>query len=356
MNIPSIGRGAVHSAPSKRQIRAGHLTGFSKLVQTLGGKPDTLLERHGLHLSDIESPDFYVDRKAVVDTLEYCSSFFNDQLFGFKLAELQEPEIYGCVAAICRSASSLRQTLECKSRYLPVVHTPDSLSEVVEVRDVAEYRWSVNSDTFQNKQAHFQAAAINIKFMSHALGERFQPKYVNLAADIRRKDVVQIESWLRCPVHTNVGPNAIGFASQLLERPVRTSNKLVYELLTGYLDPFIHGSQKTITDQVEAYINVSLQTGICSIDHCAVQLGFQSFRTLQERLRIEGTNFSHLLESQRLELAKGYLERNELALESIAALLGYSEQAAFGRAFKRWTGFTPNHYKRHFINGAQVLH
>ena len=32
--------------------------------------------------------------------------------------------------------------------------------------------------------------------------------------------------------------------------------------------------------------------------------------------------------------------------EEVAALLGYSEQSSFGRAFKRWTGTTPQQFRK----------
>ena len=53
-----------------------------------------------------------------------------------------------------------------------------------------------------------------------------------------------------------------------------------------------------------------------------------------------------ILEKQRIERARTYLERDELTLDDVAAMLGYSEQSSFGRAFKRWTGATPQRFRR----------
>jgi AraC-like DNA-binding protein len=46
-----------------------------------------------------------------------------------------------------------------------------------------------------------------------------------------------------------------------------------------------------------------------------------------------------------------YLEAREHTLTQVAFLLGYSEVSAFNRAFKRWTGVTPMHYRR---NGKKL--
>ncbi len=98
-------------------------------------------------------------------------------------------------------------------------------------------------------------------------------------------------------------------------------------------------------ERVEDYVRGSLPSGNCSIQHCAKKLG-TSIRTLQANLSESGLRFSDILEKQRIDLAKVHLERDELSLDEVAAMLGYSEQSSFGRAFKRWTGVTPQHYRR----------
>ena len=46
-----------------------------------------------------------------------------------------------------------------------------------------------------------------------------------------------------------------------------------------------------------------------------------------------------------MELAKLYLHDDEVTLDDVALRLGYSEQTSFGRAFKRWTGVTPQRFR-----------
>lgn len=71
-----------------------------------------------------------------------------------------------------------------------------------------------------------------------------------------------------------------------------------------------------------------------------------SERSFRRRLREEGHTFQALLDTVRLEKAKTWLADDRRSVESIATLLGYSEPAAFIRAFKRWTGETPSRYRR----------
>ena len=68
-------------------------------------------------------------------------------------------------------------------------------------------------------------------------------------------------------------------------------------------------------------------------------------RTLNRRLREEGTTFQVVIDRVRFAVAKELLENAALPLPRIAAALGYSEVASFIRAFRRWTGTTPGAWR-----------
>ena len=70
-----------------------------------------------------------------------------------------------------------------------------------------------------------------------------------------------------------------------------------------------------------------------------------SARTLQRRLADEGLSFQKLLDDARKVAAGRYLDESTLAIGEIAYLLGYSEAAAFHRAFKRWYRATPEAFR-----------
>jgi AraC-like DNA-binding protein len=75
-----------------------------------------------------------------------------------------------------------------------------------------------------------------------------------------------------------------------------------------------------------------------------------SERTLQRRLAAEGATFNGLLEEARRTIAMSYLADRKLAAYEVSFLLGYREPATFFRAFKRWTGKTPQQYRASTIN------
>lgn len=337
--------GPLDSMPVERQIRAGNLTGFGELVRKLGADPRGILERHAIDPRAIRDPDSYVDSKSVIQLLEGCSQSFNDSLFGLHLGEHQEPEVFGSVATLCRSASSFREALRCFTDYIPVVHCPLVVLEVLEGREITELRWRVQADLGQSAQAQYKGALMNLKLLHQVGGRSFRPSYVNLTVDTRAKDIPAIADRFGCSFRGKTQSNVIAFPTAVLDQPVGSANRLLFRLLGGYLERVRSASRRSTVERVEDYVRGALSSGNCSIEHCAKKLG-SSVRTLQATLSDNGLRFSDILERQRVELAKTYLEQGEMTLDDVAAMLGYSEQSSFGRAFKRWTGSTPQHFRR----------
>jgi AraC-like DNA-binding protein len=335
--------GPLDAVPGERQMRAANLNGFSELARRAGGDPVRLLERHGLDPRIVRDPESFIDCRSLVDLLEDCGSRFNDRLFGLKLAQAQDAEVYGCVTALCRSAATLEHAIECLVEYLPVVHSPEAVTELRKGKQTAELRWGARADLGTNDQANFQAVLLNAKLLRMLGGPRFSLSYASLAVELRAADMAEMEARLGCHVRRGE-TNAIAFPVEALAQPLASSNRLLFRLIGGYLDRVKAASRTSLVQRVEDYVRGALPGGACSIEHCAEKLG-SSVRTLQARLARDGVRFSDILERQRIELAKEYLSIGGLSLDEIAERLGYSEQTSFGRAFKRWTGATPQRFR-----------
>lgn len=82
-----------------------------------------------------------------------------------------------------------------------------------------------------------------------------------------------------------------------------------------------------------------------SLEHLADTL-HMSPRSLRRHLQAHGVSYKTLLENERKRLALKRIESSDTSLDDIAHELGYLNASSFSRAFKRWFGKAPVHYKQ----------
>lgn len=97
--------------------------------------------------------------------------------------------------------------------------------------------------------------------------------------------------------------------------------------------------------RVREVVTAELRGGEPTIERAAKRMAVTP-RTLQRRLRDEGTSFQTLLDAVRADLAKRYLSDDRLGVTEVAFLLGYADASAFARAFRRWHGVAPAESRR----------
>ncbi len=93
--------------------------------------------------------------------------------------------------------------------------------------------------------------------------------------------------------------------------------------------------------EVEACVEPLLASGDANIDRVARDMGL-SRQTLYRRLKAEDVTFEQLLDELRRHLALKLINDQHLSVKQASWRLGFSDPAAFSRAFKRWTGTSPS--------------
>ncbi|WP_020400856.1 AraC family transcriptional regulator [Kordiimonas gwangyangensis] len=155
------------------------------------------------------------------------------------------------------------------------------------------------------------------------------------------------EEAFEAPVIFSAGEHAMVWPLEAMARPMNDANPALHAMLKQHVEAEMptHDSAAALT---RAYIarklDAEVPTGLTA-GEAAAALSV-SLRTFQRELAGEGASFRDLLSAVRREKARFLLLADGLSVQDTAARLGYSEPAAFVRAFRKWYGRAPAEYAR----------
>lgn len=154
-------------------------------------------------------------------------------------------------------------------------------------------------------------------------------------------DVEAYQEYFGVRLRKGVG-YTVAFSAQDAVRPFLTANDRMWEFFEPELRRRLSELEAgtTVAERVRASLLELLPAGDRSMEAVAHDLAM-STRTLQRRLKGENTTFQAILDSTRESLARHYLAESELSAGEISFLLGYDDPRSFYRAFRAWTGQTP---------------
>lgn len=151
---------------------------------------------------------------------------------------------------------------------------------------------------------------------------------------------------LGAAVHFDAPATAI----ELWQRDIEAATVAADENLTRYLDELAEVHLQTLpvastyAERLQRTLWPHLSEGLPTIREIASEMAM-SARSLQRRLREEGTSFAEVVDDLRHQKAQLLLRDPYLAVYEVGYLLGYSDPSTFHRAFRRWEGTSPLQYR-----------
>lgn len=173
----------------------------------------------------------------------------------------------------------------------------------------------------------------------------FQPASACLRGDAPSGDSPQARL-LGIPVRHRSPVAALAMPESMWRLPLRRADPYLHDTLRRSVDGL--GLLRSPGDALELAIRARLRDALADRGadmHRVARLLGLSERTLQRRLASSGRSWSDVVEGFRRDEAARLLA-GPTPLVEVAARLGYREQTSFTRAFKRWTGQTPAHWRR----------
>lgn len=302
---------------------------------------DALLEL-GVTDEQLESPHARVPLSTEHELLTLALERTGDRWFGLHMGERIRPRFLGDLGYASMSGATLRQAMELMVPFMRVT-SEFAEGELRQHDDLTELVWHTpfkQADGMRHRLEAYFAAAIT--FGRWITGTERNPREIRFAYPAPDTDTSEYQRIFRCPVRFDQPDNAVVLDSDLLDLPLKDADPELHHIMRNRVQQTVTRfmARDNLLDRVRAEIRTQLERTIPQVENVAEGMGMKPW-TLRRRLRSENTDFSTLLEKERQQLASDWLLNSDRSVSQIAADLGYSEQSAFNRAFKRWFNTTP---------------
>lgn len=331
---------------SERDIDVSNVRPAFEASLRFGATEAELAEELGWRREALETDGATVSGASTYRHMElmYGRTGFAD--FIVAATELHTLSSLGVVGLACKTAPTVGAALVCHQRYQHLTNR------------TARYDTSIDGDALTIREDRFGATCLGSRLVSDytmfiavrllRLGGG-SPKVLRMHS---RRDAMsdleraRFEPLVGAPIELGADAATLVLDASILAAPITSADPELADYLRGVLERAAPGgeAEAPLLREVREAIQGELVQGTVTAGGIAKQLGLGQ-RTLQRRLARHGVTFAEVLDTTRRDLAERYLARPELSLSEIAYLLGYTEQASFHRAFRRWHDTTPTAYR-----------
>ncbi len=316
------------------------LSPFAKVFTSRGGDIEALLVRNGIPVGALTDPAMLVDASACYSAMEDMAETLGDPYFGAKVA-----------IEVARTG-----TPAFRDSATHALNLGDFLSRVVvEVsKQVDNVRYSVSITpgivsfdihrtvkvTKPSTQLDAVGVALYVTLIKKGIGKTFNPKDILITVPTTEG---LLPGFLpkRSLVTSRIDGIRISFPPHWLWAPFSLDWDLVKASRAEFATDgaseatlsYLHGM---LRDNI-AYQDLTLNdfSSICRMHP----------RRIQRILWAQGTSYSQMKDDVRQSITEDLLTNTTLPIAQIALQVGLSGPAALDRAFKRWTGKTPTHFR-----------
>ena len=327
-------------------VTASILPGLVAIANRSSLSVDSLLEKAGLTKEQINDPRSQLSLAQFDNVLEVMKEASRDPALGLHhglTLQLNSLQVLGPLLA---TASTLTHVFDLYSKYKDLVspHISFSLEKIGAETHICYVDRIENS----NKAIYAEIAMTSLLSIARSLCSKDQFR-IN-ETHFRHAEPEYAEEYTRIfksPVYFNRKHSKVVISTSILEKPLlgalpEANRKTEIEARTQLIQ--LQQSQK-VSRQIINFLEDNLGVNSISIQEVADHLKMTP-RTLQRRLKDEDTSYVALREKVRFRFAQNYLRDDSMNMDSIAALLGFSESTNFYHAFKRWSGVSPGEFRK----------
>ena len=313
---------------------------FVDALERLDYPMGPLLANAGIRRADLDDPDARIPVAVWAPMFRRALEERPMKNAGVRLAMVTPIGAFPLIDYVIVTSQNVREALTRLARYLRLAE-PRSVPCIHEDEDPVRVSLEGCDTPFS---AEF-TVTINLLHFRQETEDRFRAAYASFCH--KPDDVAEIERVLNCPVYTGGSWNGWALSREMCHLPFRRRDAALGNLLQRQADeaiarlPPVEG----VALDVRRALASRVGRGDTRIPTIARTLA-TSARSLQRRLAAAGVSYQQLLDLARKDAAERYLTDSRLSIGEVAYLLGYSEPAAFNRAFRRWHHETPLAFRR----------
>jgi len=329
-------------------IAAEYARALVGLATKKGADRRTLLRIAGIDAAELMDPERRIDFAKFVLLMRGAKAMTGDVALALHFGEsftTDQLSIVGLIGLSCRSTADAARELDRYSRLIADV----DLENAADGKRYALTRIAKGTlliDRRKDPNAFPELTESSFARMTGALrrldgGNGFiKAAYFSHAMPSYRAEYERI---FRGPLHFGCGRNALLFCDTAWDRqPSPNPSPYLLRILKQRADRLLNALpiDDSTGAAVKALVAGEPQKPLATAETIASRLGI-SRQALHSRLKNEGTSYTHIVgEFRRREALR--LLRGGVSVAETASCLGYSDPAAFSRAFKRWTGTKPS--------------
>ncbi len=333
-------------------IRVGPCMAIPGILRGHGVAPEAVLADVGMSLKIFDDPDNVIPYAMMGTLIARCVQRTGLPDMGLRIGREASTSSLGIVGFLVENSPDVGAALGNLVQHQPLhdrggavtLRTNGTIATLSYVREQHGIEAA--------EQIADGAIAIGLNIMRALCGAAFTLSAVRLKRP-QPTDAEPYDRMFGAPVHFGTDENSLEFPAAWLAHRLPGAD----EELRGDLERQIHAVEvleRSSVDHMRRVLRTLLHTGSATETRLA-NLFAMHRRTVNRRLRAEGTTFRKLVDEVRFEVARHLLETSALGVGEIAAFLNYADASAFTRAFRRWSTTTPARWRQTQANQGKPV-
>ena len=306
-----------------------------------GHNPKPVFVEAGLDLSKLKDEDARYSVDSITRLHETVIEVTGDPCFMLKLADHWHPSHLHALGYGWLASPSLKDAFKRLIRYYDIAAI--SVEQVSFEEETGGYLYRVD---FPRESHSFHATeedslmVLTLAMCRISAGETLNPLRVKLLRNAP-PCADEFNRHFGTRVEFSSGELSMLLPAHQVEMELPTANTSLARACDQIIDQYLARLDRThIVNQVRTKLVELMPSGSVT-EYAIARVLNMSVRSLQRRMKGEGTTFKQVTDETRRELARSYIRDKHTSINEITYLLGYSDPANFSRAHKRWTGMTP---------------